>query len=107
MFFFLSRLLLLYFLSSEKSNYLDDDYDELGTDPGSSGRYFYCPFSLRFDNFVFGVLGSDVFAPIGVESKGGIYENKVFVPTGVEAKLVDSLHSFGAQILYVLSKFPN
>ena len=40
----------------------------------------------HFDESGVGVLGSDVFAPIGSESKGGIFVSDVFVPTGVYSK---------------------
>ena len=62
---------VLYFLSSDESDSLNDKSDELGSDSGSSGMYYFCAFSLRFDESVVRVLGSDVFAPTGFESKGG------------------------------------
>ena len=68
-FFFLSRLLFLYFLSSDKSNSLDDDSDKLGSDSVSSVTYYFCAFSLHFYKSIVSVLGSIVFAPTGVESK--------------------------------------
>ena len=63
----------LYFLSLDKSDLLDDEYGKLGSDSGSSGKYPFRDFSLRFDESIgsVSVLGSDVFAPIEVESKGG------------------------------------
>ena len=60
-FFLLSRLLLLYFLPSDESDLLDDDYEKLGSDSGSSGTYYFCAFSLHFDESVVSVLGSDIF----------------------------------------------
>ena len=73
-------------MSLEESDSPDDESDKLGSDSGSSGTYYYCNFSLRFDESVVGVLGSNVFAPIGVESKGGIFASDVFVTTVVELK---------------------
>ena len=63
---FLSRLLLLdllYFLSSEESDLLDDESGDDGYVSWSSGT---CAFSLRFDEFVGRVsgLGSGIFVPI-------------------------------------------
>ena len=62
-FLFLSRFLildLLYFLSSEKSDLLNDEYDNDGSDSGSYGMGY---FTLHFDDSVGrdSVLGSGVF----------------------------------------------
>ena len=67
---------------------IDDAFDKLGSNSGSSGTYSFCTFSLGFDDSVgsVSVLGSGVFAPTGVESKGDIFAFGVFVPTGVESK---------------------
>ena len=64
---------VLYFLSSDESDSLNDKSDELGSDSGSSGMYYFCAFSLRFDESVVSVsiLESGVFSPAGVKSKGG------------------------------------
>ena len=75
-FFFLSRRFLfesLYLLSSDESDSLYDESDELGSDSGSSGTYSFHAFSLRFDESIgiVSVLGSEVFAPTGFESKVG------------------------------------
>ena len=73
----------LYILSSDESYSLDDEYDKLGYDSGSSGTYSFHAFSLRFDNYVVSVcvLGSGVFVPTGVESKVNIFAFDAFVPT--------------------------
>ena len=80
----------LYLLSSYKSDYLDDVYDEIGSDSGSSSTYYFYDFSLHFDDYVgiVSVLGSGVFTTTGVESKCG--------------RLIKC---FGAQIIYFISKF--
>ena len=75
-FFFLLRLMIfhsLYFLSLDESDSLDDESDKLGSDSGSSGTYSSRAFSLRAEESVVGVLGSGVFAPIGVNSVAGIF----------------------------------
>ena len=78
MFFLLSRCLifdLLYLLSSDESYSLDDESDELGSDSGYSGTYYVCAFYLHFEKSVgiVSFLGYEVFAPTGVNSKGGIF----------------------------------
>ena len=64
---------------------LDDEYDDDGSDSGSSGTYY---FPLRFDNYVGCVsgLGSGVFVPTGVKPKYDVFVFLVFVPKGVESK---------------------
>ena len=86
MFFFLSFRLIFYLihlLSSDGSDSLDDEPDELGSDSESSGTYYFCAFSLYFHDSVgsVSVLGSGVFAPTGVDPKGDILAFDVFVPT--------------------------
>ena len=58
----------LYLLSSEESDYLNDESDDDGYDSGSSGT---CDFTLSFDESIGRVsgLGSGVFFSIGVKSK--------------------------------------
>ena len=58
---------------------------KLGLTPDSLIRTFFAIF-LCFDEPVVGVLGSDIFAPIGVKPKGGIFPSDVFVQTGVNSK---------------------
>ena len=65
---FLSHLFLLdllYFLSSDESDLLNDDSDYVGSYYGSSSTYSFHSFSLSFDNYVGCVsgLGSGVFLP--------------------------------------------
>ena len=68
---------------------LDDESDDDGSDSGSSGTYYFCAFSLRFDDYVGSVsgLGSGIFVPTGFDSKCYIFEFVVFVPIGVESKV--------------------
>ena len=75
-------------LSSDKSDSLDDESDKLGSDSESSGTYYFCAFSLRFDKSIGSgsILGSDVFVTTRADSKSGIFESDVFVPTGVDSK---------------------
>ena len=70
-------------MSSDKSYFLDDESGELGSDSRSSGTYSFRAFSLRFDESVgiVSVLGSDVFVPTGVNSKGDIFLYDIFLPT--------------------------
>ena len=87
--YFLSRLLILdflYLMSSDKSDSLDDESDNDGSDSGSSSR---CYFPLNFENSVDRVsgLGSGIFVPTGVESKCGIFTVIVFIPIGFESKV--------------------
>ena len=71
----------MYLLSSDESNSLDEDYDKLGYDSRSYGTHSFTAFYLRFDYSVgsVSVLGYGVFAPTGVESKGGMFAFDVFV----------------------------
>ena len=64
----------------------------LGLNPDPLVRTLFTLF-LCFENFVVGVFGSDVFSPIGVESRGGIFTSVVFVPTVVYFK-GGQLHAF-------------
>ena len=83
---FKSCLLFSYLLWSDESNFLGDESDKLGYHSESSGTHSFCAFNLRSEESVVGVLGSDVFAPIGVESKGGIFASGIIVLTGVQPK---------------------
>ena len=97
----------LYFLSSENSDSLNDEYDNDRSDSGSSRKYSYTAFSLRFEDSVGYVsgLGSDIFVPTGDESKCDIFAFVVFVPIGFESKGGQLIKCFGAQISCYLSKF--
>ena len=91
MLLFLLCLLISYFLylmSSYKSYSLNHESDDDGYDSRSSSTYYFPAFSLCFDYSVIHVsgLGSDVFVPIGVESKCDIFAFVVFVSIGVESK---------------------
>ena len=58
-------------LSSDRPESLDNESDEFGSQSVSSGTYSFRDFSLRAEETVASVFASDIFAPIGVESKGG------------------------------------
>ena len=98
---------LLYFLLSEESDSLNDEYDDDGSDYESSGTYSFPAFSLHFENSVGRVsgLGSGVFVPTGVDFKYDILALVVFVPIGVEFKCGQLIKKIGAQIPCSLSKF--
>ena len=80
---------LLYLLSSDESDYLDDESDDDGSDSGSSSTYSFHDFSLRFDDYVGSIsgLGSDVYVPTGVKFKCDIFTFVVFVSIGVRSKV--------------------
>ena len=61
----------MYLLSSDKSDSLDDESNDYGSDSGSSGMYYFPVFYFHFDDSVgrVSVLGSGIFIPIVVESK--------------------------------------
>ena len=52
-------------MSSAKSDSIYNESDELGSDSGSSGMYYFSDFCLCSDESIdsVSVLGSDVFAP--------------------------------------------
>ena len=96
-------------MSSEKSDYLNDETDKVGSDSGSSGTYSFCAFYIRFDESIVSgsVLGSDILGPTRVESKGDIFRLTFLYQQESSLKVVDCLNCFGAQIPYFLSKFEN
>ena len=108
-FFFASLLLdFLYLLSSDKSDSPNYESDDDGSGSGSSGRYSFTAFSLRFDKYVGCVsgMGSGVFVPTVVEYKCDIFMFVVFVPIGVKSKGGrDPSKLFGTKIPCSLSKF--
>ena len=79
---------LLYFLSSDELDFLNDESDNDGYESGSSGSYSFHAFSLRFDNSFgsFSGLRSEVFVPTGVDPKCDIFAFDVFLPTGGKSK---------------------
>ena len=86
-FFFLSHPLildLLYFLSSDKLESLDDESDNDGSYSGSSRT---CAFPLRFGDSVgrFSGVGYGVFIPIGVDSNCEMFTFFVFITIGVDS----------------------
>ena len=93
-------------MSSDKSDLLDDESDDDGSDYGSSGT---CFFLLRFDDSVghVSLLGSGVFVPTRVKSKCDVFEFVVFMPIVVEPKRGQLIEIFGAQIPDFCSKFQN
>ena len=56
---------------SDESELLDDESEELGSESGSSGTWYFFYFFLRDEESVAGVFASDVFAPTGVKYKVG------------------------------------
>ena len=79
---------LLYLLSPDESEFLDNEFDDDVSDSGSSVTYSFCVFYLHFVDSIgsISVYGSGVFAPTGVESKCDIFAFDVFVPIRVESK---------------------
>ena len=65
-------------MSSDESNSLNDESDKLGSESGSSGMYSFRAFSLRFDESVVGVFGSDICSAIGFDPNGGISACEIF-----------------------------
>ena len=76
---------LLYLLSSDKSDLLDDESDNDGSDYGSSGT---CAFPFCFDNSVGRVSGIcfGCFVTIGGKSNYDIVMLVMLVPIVVESK---------------------
>ena len=72
-------------LSSDKSDFLDDESDDDGSDSGSTGT---CAFTFSFDDYVCHVsgVGSGVFVPIGFKFNCDIVTFVVFVPIVVKSK---------------------
>ena len=72
-------------LSLDKSDYLDGEYDDDGSDSRSADMF---SFPLRFYDSVGRVrgVGSGFFFPVGIKSIGDVVTLLVFVPIGVESK---------------------
>ena len=78
---------ILYLLSSDKSDLLNDESDNVGSGYGSSGtQFFFFSFSSCDSVARVSGLASGIFSPTGVDSKCDIFEFVVFVPIGVEYK---------------------
>ena len=75
---------LLYLLSSDGSDSLDDESENDGSDSGSSGK---CSFPFCFGDSVGRVsgMGYGFSLSIGVESNCEVVTFVMFVPTGVES----------------------
>ena len=76
-------------------NWIPDSLKGIIWFPGSPGigssstvMYYFCAFPLRFEKYVgsVSVLGSTIFAPTGVKSKGDDFVSGILVPTGVKSK---------------------
>ena len=93
-------------LSLGESYLIDDEYDDGGSDSGSSGTFSFPDF-LYFDDYVGRVssLGSSVFVPTGVKSKCDFVRFSCSYQYESSPKVVDSSKHFGAQIPDFLSKF--
>ena len=94
-FLFLLRLLLLDFLfvlSLGKSDLLDHDSDDDGSDSGSSGTYSFTAFSVSFDDSTGRVsgLGSGIFVRTGVDPKCDILSLLCSYQLESNKKAVDS-----------------
>ena len=78
----------MYLLSLEESDSLDDKFDYDGSDYGCSGTCYFTTFSSVFDESVGHIsgLGSGVFIPTRVDSKGNIFVFVVFISIGVKSK---------------------
>ena len=61
----------LYFLFSYESELLNNESEKIGSELGSSGKYYFFAFSLCAEDYVASAFASNVFAPTGIESKGG------------------------------------
>ena len=106
----LSRLLILdflYFLSSVKSDLLDDESKDGESDSGYTGTYAYHAFYLCFDHSVGSVsgLGSGVFVPIGIDSNFLFLRLECLYQYELVPNRFDSFKCFGAQIYFYISKF--
>ena len=86
--FLLRRLIFdfIYLMSSDESGLIDDEYDDDGSDSGSSGTYYFWDLYLRFDYSVGSVSGLayGIFVPTGVYPKCDIFAFVMFVSTGVD-----------------------
>ena len=97
---------MLYLLSSDKSDLIDDESDDDGFNSGSSGKY---AFSLSFKDSVGHIsgLGFGIFSLIRVNSKCDIVVFVLFMSIGVKYKGVRPIELFGAHIHDFPSKFLN
>ena len=109
-FFFLSHHLLfdlMYFLSLDESYSLNEEYDYDDSDSRSSGTYYFCAFSLRFDDSVGSVsgLGSGIFHQQDSIPKVIFLRLTCSYQQQLSTKVVNSLKFSGAQTPYFISKF--
>ena len=72
---------LLYLLSPDESEFLDNEFDDDVSDSGSSVTYSFRALSFPDEYSVAGVLGSDIFAKIVFKSVAGVFESDVSIPT--------------------------
>ena len=84
----------IYMLFFDKSNSLNEYSGEVWYDSGSSGTYYFRVFSFPIEKSVVGVLESDVFAPVGVESIASIFASNIFLSTEVNSKCCQLLAIF-------------
>ena len=101
MLLFLLRLLildLLYLMSLEESDSLNDESYDDGSDSGFSSTYSFPAFSLCFDDSVVHVrgLGSGVFLPTGVDLKCDTFRLLYLYQLELNPKVVDSSKCSGA-----------
>ena len=71
----------------EKSDSINDESDDDGSDSVSYGMYSFPAFPIHFEDSIVSVCGleSGVFVPTGVESKCDILAFFMFVPIGVKS----------------------
>ena len=90
MYFLFIAYFVLYLLSSEELDLLDDESDKLGYDSGSSGMHYFCDFYFLFMSILL-VFWGLIFSH---QQESSI-------------KVFNYLHSFGAQVPDFPSKFKN
>ena len=98
---------LLHFMSSEESDSLNDEYDKLGSDSGSSGKYSFCAFICVFAiPLIVLVFWGGAFLHQQESSPKVIFLCLTRLYQQESSPRVSDLSKyFGAQIPYFLSKF--
>ena len=76
---------LLYLLSSDESDFFNDESDDDGSESGSAGT---CAFPFCSDDSVghFSGMGTNIFVPTGIESNCDVGTFVLSVLIGVESK---------------------
>ena len=108
--FLVSHFIIIYllsFISFDKSDFIDYESDDDGSESGSAGM---CAFPFRFDEYVGRVVdsvglvdysvgrvcgvGSGIFVQKGIESIGDIFLLVVSLPKGVDSKVSQLIDIF-------------